>query len=171
MGPYTAVRLVELSPLSQNIGSRMAPGFRTQATLMILQSLHRQHSGLHPTFGSEAGTIPICRCNASLRRTAYLPLQPFGPSAFCPTMASADSWAAVREPHDPLSPKSGTRPRPPEVSIIAFTAHLPDLQPWPLMDKDFVIHCPLVRPDLPRIRFLSVRSRLCSTLPSDPTSR
>jgi len=86
-------------------------------------------------------------------------------------MASADSWVAVKEPHDPLSPESGTRPRPPEVSTAAFTAHLPNLQPWPLMDMDFAIICPLVRPNLPRIRFLSVRSRLCSTLPSDPASR
>ena len=39
-------------------------------------------------------------------------------------MAPADSWAAVRGPHDPLSPKSGTRPRPPGVSTTAFTAHL-----------------------------------------------
>ena len=39
------------------------------------------------------------------------------------------------------------------------------------MDMDFGIIGPLVRPELPRIRFLSVRSRLCSTLPSDPASR
>ncbi|MDP3016062.1 MAG: hypothetical protein Q8N70_03190, partial [Deltaproteobacteria bacterium] len=103
--------------------------------------------------------------------TAYLPLQPFGPSGFRPTMASADSWAAVRGPHDPLSPASGTLPRPPGVSTTAFTAHLPDLQPWPLMDMDFAIIGPLVRPVLPRIRLLFVRSRFCSTLPSDPTSR
>ena len=86
-------------------------------------------------------------------------------------MVSADSWAAVKGPHDPLSPDSGTRPRPPGVSTTAFTAHLPDLQPWPLMDMDFGISSPLVRPELPRIRFLSVRSWLCSTLPSDPASR
>jgi len=86
-------------------------------------------------------------------------------------MASADSCGAVREPHNPLSPEFGTRRRPPGVSTTAFTAHLPDLQPWPLMDMDFRIIGPLVRPGLPRIRFLFVRSRLCSTLPSDPTSR
>ena len=36
---------------------------------------------------------------------------------------------------------------------------------------DFVIICPLVRPGPPRIQFLSVRSRFCSTLLSGPTSR
>ena len=36
---------------------------------------------------------------------------------------------------------------------------------------DFAVSCPLVRPGLPHIRFLFVRSRLCSTLPSDPASR
>jgi len=86
-------------------------------------------------------------------------------------MASADSCTVVSGPHDPLSPEFETRYRPPGVSIPAFTAHLPDLQPWPLMDMDFMVIGPLVRPDLPLIRFLFVRSRLCSTLPSDPTSR
>src|SRR5512135_2439526 len=39
------------------------------------------------------------------------------------------------------------------------------------MDRDFAVSCPLVRPGLPHIRFLFVRSRLRSTLPSDPASR
>ena len=39
------------------------------------------------------------------------------------------------------------------------------------MDMDFAVSRPLVRPGLPHIRFLFVRSRLCSTLPSDPASR
>jgi len=39
------------------------------------------------------------------------------------------------------------------------------------MDMDFAVSCPLVRPALPRIRFLFVRSRFCSTLPSDSSSR
>src|SRR5262249_12027403 len=39
------------------------------------------------------------------------------------------------------------------------------------MDMDFANACPLVRPALPRIRFLFVGSRLCSTLPSDSPSR
>jgi hypothetical protein len=34
-----------------------------------------------------------------------------------------------------------------------------------------VVNGPLVRPDLPSIRFLSVESRVCSTLPSDGPSR
>ena len=88
-----------------------------------------------------------------------------------PTMPSADFCAGVREPRDPLSPVAETRRRPPEVISTAFTAHPPDLQPRPLMDKDFAVSRPLVRPGLPHIRFLFVRSRLCSTLPSDPASR
>src|SRR3954453_11979706 len=39
------------------------------------------------------------------------------------------------------------------------------------MERDFANACPLVRPVLPRIRFLFVGSRLCSTLPSDGPSR
>src|SRR6195256_1235939 len=39
------------------------------------------------------------------------------------------------------------------------------------MEMDFATSCPLVRPALPRIRFLFVGSRLCSTLPPDGPSR
>src|SRR3954447_17745242 len=64
-----------------------------------------------------------------------------------------------------------TRCRSLGVSPTAFIAHPPDLQLWLLMDMDFATSCPLVRPALPRIRFLFVGSRLCSTLPSDGPSR
>jgi hypothetical protein len=40
-----------------------------------------------------------------------------------------------------------------------------------LMEVDFAISRPLVRPGMPHIRFLFVRSRFCSTLPSDAASR
>src|SRR5262249_55438457 len=53
----------------------------------------------------------------------------------------------------------------------AFPAHLPDVHPRPLMDEDLAVTCPLVRPGLPRIRFLFVRSRFWSTLLSDAASR
>src|SRR3954468_13566238 len=88
-----------------------------------------------------------------------------------PTMPSADFCTGVKEPRGPLSLVSETRRRSPEVSSTAFTAHPPDLQPGPLMDVDFAVSRPLVRPGLPHIRFLFVRSRLRSTLPSDPASR
>ena len=94
----------------------------------------------------------------------------YTPTAW-PTTPSADSCAAVRSPRGSLSSEIGTRRRPPQVSSIAFPAPLPDLQPWPLMDMDFVISRPLVRPRMPDIRFLFVRSRFCSALPSDATSR
>jgi len=57
------------------------------------------------------------------------------------------------------------------VSSTAFLARPPDLQPRPLMDMDFVVNRPLVRPDLPPIWFLFVGSRVCSALPSDGPSR
>src|SRR3954452_1510030 len=49
-----------------------------------------------------------------------------------PTMPSADFCTGVRVPCGPLSPVTGTRRRPPEVSSTAFTAHPPDLQPQAL---------------------------------------
>ena len=48
-------------------------------------------------------------------------------------MPSADFCTAVRDPRDSLSPPR-TRCRPPEVSLTAFIAHLPNLQPWPIVD-------------------------------------
>jgi hypothetical protein len=39
------------------------------------------------------------------------------------------------------------------------------------MDLDFAISGPLVRPRMPRIRFLFVGSRFCSALPPDTNSR
>ena len=85
-------------------------------------------------------------------------------------MPSADS-ATRSEDLTVLSVPKGTRRRSPEVSLTTFTAHPPDLQPDRLMGMDFVISGSLVPPKLPRIGFLFVGSRLCSTLPSDPTSR
>ena len=88
-----------------------------------------------------------------------------------PTMPSADFCATVRTPRGALSSEIGTWHRPPQVSSIAFPAPLPDLQPWPLMDWDFAVSRPLVRPRMPDIRFLFVRPRFCAALPSDATSR
>src|SRR5208282_294292 len=89
-------------------------------------------------------------------------------------MPSADFCAAVRGPRGSLSPPrfpGGTRRRSPGVSPAVFLAHPPDLQSRPLMDMDFATSCPLVRPVLPRIRLLFVRSRFRSTLPSDGPSQ
>src|SRR5205085_7729553 len=96
---------------------------------------------------------------------------PFGPSASTPAYYALCSLlhcgqAALRRPQS-----QRTQCRSLGVSPTAFIAHPPDLQFWPLMDMDFATSCPLVRPALPRIRFLFVGSRLCSTLPSDGPSR
>src|ERR1700756_2559310 len=86
-------------------------------------------------------------------------------------MPVADFCPTVRVDRSTLSPDSGTCGRPPEVSSTAFNAQPPNLQPAPLMDMDFAVLCPLVRRRMPHIRFLSIGSRLCSTLLSDPASR
>src|SRR5215813_9902529 len=73
-----------------------------------------------------------------------------------PTMPSADSCAVmIGAPYDFPSYNNGTWRRPPQVSSIAFTAPPPDLQPLPLMEPDFAIRCPLVRPRMPNL--VSVR--------------
>jgi len=86
-------------------------------------------------------------------------------------MPSADSCATVGSPLDFPSSNTGTMTQfsPGKSDRLrrtpaGFTALV-------LMDLDFAIRCPLVRPRMPHIRFLSVRSRLCSTLPSDAFAR
>src|SRR5260370_1259202 len=94
--------------------------------------------------------------------------------AFVPrgtTMPSADFCGTIRRDYSILSPDSGTCYRSPVISLTAFNAQPPDLPPVPLMDMDFAVSCQLVRHRRPHIRFLSIGSHLCSTLPSDPTSR
>jgi hypothetical protein len=114
---------------------------------------------------------------AVMRLPIYLPFPstpfrgPFGPSAGeRPTIPSADFCIVVRMTYALLSPE-GHKCRSLGVRLAAFIASPPDLQSWLLMDMDFAIGCPLVQPVLPRIRFLFVGSRLCSTLPSDGPSR
>ena len=86
-------------------------------------------------------------------------------------MPSADFWQAIRNPHRPLSPYSGTPARPPGVSSPAFSTQPLDLQPEPLMDMGLSVKCPLARLGMPPIQFLFVGSRLCSTLLSDTLLR
>ena len=103
------------------------------------------------------------------------PIRPFNRSGLRPirrpTMPSADFRTAITR----LAARSvrvcRTQRGPPEVSSDAFPAHLPDLPPRPLMTMDFAVIRLLVQPGRPHIRCLSIRSRFCSTLPSDPASR
>ena len=94
--------------------------------------------------------------------------------AFVPrgtTRPSADFCHAVKAPYDAFSHESVTHDRSPPISLTAFNAQPPNLPPAPLMDADFAAMGQLVRRCRPYIRFLSIGSRLCSTLPSDPASR
>ena len=88
-----------------------------------------------------------------------------------PTMPSADFSAAITGLTTRSVRPSRTRRRSPEVRPTAFAARPPDLPPRSLMVVDFAITCSLVRPGRPRIRFLSIGPRFCSTLLSDPASR
>ena len=87
-----------------------------------------------------------------------------------PTTPSADFCVAIGRPCGLPSPR-GRRRRSPGVSPASFLARPSDLRCRPLMDMDFAISCPLVRPTPPHIRFLFVRPRVRSTLPSDGPSR
>ncbi len=127
---------------------------------------------------SPISSVGKARVNWSFSRLSlmssavYLPLRTV--QAFIPagtTMPSADSSPPVRIDHSILSLAAKTDERSPEVSSTAFSARPPDLHPAPLMDMDFVKTSSLVRPGLPQIWFLFIGPRLCSTLPSDPTSR
>ena len=83
------------------------------------------------------------------------------------TTPAADFCCMVRVNYSTLSPESETCSRSPEISSIAFPA-----QPLCVLDRyGLRDHWP-ARPTLtPPIRFLYIGSRVCSTLPSNPTSR
>ena len=89
------------------------------------------------------------------------------PQLLRPRLTSASRSRALRRAQSGFRTRRG----PPEVRSTAFPAHPPNLPPRSLMTLDFAVTCPLVRPGRPHIRFLSIGSRFCSTLPSDPASR
>ena len=88
-----------------------------------------------------------------------------------PTMPSADFCRTFRAPHDAPSHASVTHDSSPKVSSTAFNAQPPDLRFTPLMDMGFAVIRQLALRRMPRIRFLFIGSRVCSTLPSDLASR
>jgi hypothetical protein len=88
-----------------------------------------------------------------------------------PSMPSADFCCTFKKNRSLFSRVSTTCNRSPVVSSTAFSAPPPDLPTFALMDMGFAAHCQLARECWPRIRFLSIGARLCSTLPSDPASR
>ena len=87
------------------------------------------------------------------------------------TLPFADFCDMVKVNRFTFSHESVTCRRSPEVSLTAFDAQPPDLQPVPLMDMDFAVVCPLVQHRMPQIQFLYIGSRLCSALLSGPASR
>ena len=90
--------------------------------------------------------LPIVRAFARRFRLGLSVAPPFGLECLTSFADSTAYYACAI---------NGTWRRPPQVSSIAFTAPPPDLQPWPLMEPDFAIRCPLVRPRMPNL--VSVR--------------
>ena len=117
-------------------------------------------SGLQPPFPAQ----PI-RCSAFRPWSASLAL----PTSW-PIMPSADFCSAVRPPLDGLSRRSDTEQiswgKLSRLPCTVAGSTLRILDGYGLRDK-----WP-ARPTLaPCTRFLSIDSHICSTLPSDPTSR
>jgi len=86
-------------------------------------------------------------------------------------MPSADFCHAITGSREPASPDARHAADPPEVSSTAFAAPPAESTAQVFDGMDFAVSSPLVRPDQPRYPFLSIGSRFCSTLPSDPASR
>ncbi len=114
----------------------------------------------------------FCRL-AITRSPVLLPPPTFRPSAgrgrptmpsadFCPAITRLAAGSAPRSGHGADLPRQARPPSPHTRRIYC---------PRPLIAVDFAVIRPLVRPGQPPIRFLSIGSRLCSALPSDPTSR
>src|SRR5215470_11174509 len=92
-------------------------------------------------------TNPECRKAHSARAS--------GRAADC--NAVAEVWLAMKDAtfESPTGISAGQAPGAP-----ADSGHM-----------GFTVYCPLARHRLPRIQFLSIGSRFCSTLLSDPASR
>jgi hypothetical protein len=115
--------------------------------------------GFTPSRHSEAGYPVFSRMAdaISLHLLVTSSVQAFSETR-SPNMPSADFCAAVRTPHDDLSPVAGTLRRSPEVRSTAFTVRPPNLPPRSLMTVDFAISCSLVRPGRPRYPVLVHRA-------------
>ena len=141
---YTAVRLVKRLSAQATRRRALAAGRVINVSAPVPQPL-----GFTLTSRAGLACTSFCRY-PSISHSASAPLQPFGPSQrgdtpLTGTMASADFCLALRGPHDPLSPSSGTRDRSPGVSSTAFSAQPPDLRFAPLMDMAFAVNRPLRR--------------------------
>ena len=100
---------------------------------------------------SSPRSFSLSQSRNSSSRAAYSPLPSVWAFPVCAgTMPAADSCDAVRRNRFPLSPDSGTRRRPPEVSSTAFLAQPPDLPPATLMDMGFATFRSLARCRRPR---------------------
>src|ERR1035438_5117986 len=140
---------------------------------MVVSPLVEFHCRLHPLPTRSSSTRRLIGWRMATHETRFLmPLlivQAFVPRGT--TVPSADFCRTVRVNCSTLSPDSGTCNRSPAIRLTAFNTQPPNLPPAPLMDLDFAVIGQLVRRRRPHIRFLSIVSRLCSTLPSDPASR
>ena len=150
------------APGSPAIGaSPLSPGAPGQLSLGVLpRSAHElpvllaapNRSGLRTIVSGAA--YPLLRLSAW---SASLAL----PTAR-PTMPSADSCATVGSPLDFPSSSTGTMAQSSPGKFDRLHRTPAGSTALALMDLDFAIRRPLVRPRMPHIRFLSVRSRLCS---------
>ena len=134
-------------------------------------------AAVHAARSRKRRAVPAPRCSGGRETSVPLALSftpsrgPFGPSAaasayyaLCRLLTGGRD--ASRRPQSRRTPA-----RSPGVGPAAFPAHPPDSQARPLMDMDFAVGCPLVRPSPPRIRLPFVGSRVRSALPSDGPSR
>jgi hypothetical protein len=161
-GPHTAVQRVEPSRALGSIrrspqGLRRSAGFRFGFTVFWTCKTQPKLIGWRPaTFESDVLLL-------ALTVRAVL-------TSVSPTPA-ADFCCRIKVNYLTLRVESETCSGVPVIRSTAFDTRPPDLPPAFLMDTEFAISCSLVRRRRPRIRFLSIGAYLCSTFPSDPTSR
>jgi hypothetical protein len=121
-------------------------------------------------FPNVRGFVRRFRCSLSVARLSAWSASQALPTAR-PTMPSADSYATVGSPLDFPSSDMGTVAQTSPGKFDRLRRTFAGSTALALVDLDFAIHCPLVQPRMPHIRFLSVRSRLCFALTSDAFAR
>jgi len=149
------------------------PEVQRNAPPMVVSPLVEFHCRLHPLPTRSSSTRGLIGWRIATHETRFstTPSHRSGLRPFRNYYASADFCRTVRVNCSTLSPDSGTCDRSPAIRRTAFNAQPPDLPPAPLMVGGFVVSSQLARRRRPPIRFLSIGSHLCSTLPSDPASQ
>ena len=170
LAPAPACSAPARRPAPSNV--RLEPGSRPVGPSRAVQYLPRSLAGLYPV--RRMGRPALAGCSAAFhsRETPlYFPLRSFGP-LFLPRLLCRLLTCAARSGR--ITPPSVRIPDGRQISrgkLVSLRRTTAGFTVGALDGSGLRRLCRLVGRRLPRIRFLSIGSRLCSTLAPDPALR